>query len=327
MIPETKLTAVKQALVETFGVNEYEDIRIITSGLSSALVYRIIVKGNPYLLRIITRTDAMGDPTNQFANMKVAAEAGLAPRIWYMNIEDRISITDYVEAREFPLDEAKIKLPILLRRLHSLPPFPMITNYHEAMNGLVRKFQEAKVLPESMTEELFRQYTRVTSVYPRNSKDLVSCHNDLKPENILFDGERAWLVDWEASFLNDRYMDLAVAANFVVKNDADEAEYLQNYFGEPADEYSQARFFLACQIMHVYYFAIFMLHGSKGKPIVPGMEKPDFRDFHDRIWNGEINLTDDDAKLQYALIHMEQALKNMRTKRFEDALHIIANLP
>ncbi len=327
MIPETKLTAVKQALVATFGVNEYEDIRMLTAGLSTALVYRIIVKGNPYLLRVITRTDAMGDPTNQFANMKVAAEAGLAPRIWYMNIEDRISITDYVEAREFPLDEAKIKLPILLRRLHSLPPFPMITNYHEAMNGLVRKFQEAKVLPESMTEELFRQYTRVTSVYPRNSKDLVSCHNDLKPENILFDGERAWLVDWEASFLNDRYMDLAVAANFVVKSDADEAEYLQNYFGEPADEYSQARFFLARQMMHVYYFAIFMLHGSKGKPIVPGMEKPDFRDFHDRIWNGEINLADDDAKLQYALIHMEQALKNMRTKRFEDALHIIANLP
>ena len=122
MIPETKLNAVKHALQATFGVSESEDIRILTAGLISALVFRIVVQGNPYLLRIITRTDAMGDPTNQFANMKVAAEAGLAPRIWYMSIEDRISITDFVQARQFPVSEAKTKLPELLRRLHSLPP-------------------------------------------------------------------------------------------------------------------------------------------------------------------------------------------------------------
>ncbi len=59
-------------------------------------------------------------------------------------------------------------------------------NYKDAMNGLVEKFRQAKILPESITEELFRQYTRVTSIYPRNTEDLVSCHNDLKPENIIF---------------------------------------------------------------------------------------------------------------------------------------------
>jgi hypothetical protein len=82
MIPEAKNAAVARALQETFGVNEFEDIRMLTAGLSSALVFRIVVKGSSYLLRIIVRDDAISDPTRQFACMKSGAMAGLAPRVW-----------------------------------------------------------------------------------------------------------------------------------------------------------------------------------------------------------------------------------------------------
>ena len=57
MIPEAKNAAVARALRETFGVSVFEDIQILTPGLSSALVFRI-VRGSSYLLRVITRTDA-----------------------------------------------------------------------------------------------------------------------------------------------------------------------------------------------------------------------------------------------------------------------------
>ncbi|EPR10555.1 phosphotransferase [Ruminiclostridium papyrosolvens] len=326
MIPEAKQSVVKDALQSTFGVSEYEDIRMLTAGLSSALVFRIVVQKTPYLLRIITRTDAASDPTRQFDCMQMAAKAEIAPRIWYTNIEDRISITDYVEAQPLPIEEAKTKLPKLLRQLHSLPPFPKVMNFQDTADIFIRKFQEAKILPENMTEELIKQYSRIVAVYPRNDEDLVSCHNDLKPENILFDGERVWLVDWEAAFLNDRYADLAVVANFLVKDEEDEADYLGSYFGEPADEYRRARFLLARQITHMSYFTVFMLFGAKGKPIDVSIEKLDldFRSFHDRIWAGEISLISDDVKIQYALVHMEQMLRNMRTKRFEDALNIVS---
>jgi hypothetical protein len=83
-----------------------------------------------------------------------------------------------------------------------------MVNYLDAVDGFIRKFQAAKILPLSETEELFRQYARVASVYPRHDSDMVSSHNDLKPENILFDSNHIWLVDWEAAFLNDRYVDL-----------------------------------------------------------------------------------------------------------------------
>ena len=121
MIPETKSDAVVRALRAAFDVSEFEDIQMLTAGLSTALVFRIVVHGHPYLLRIITRTDAMNDPTRQFACMKSAAEAGLAPHVWYANIEDRISITDFVEARPFPRTEALNRIPATLRVLHGLP--------------------------------------------------------------------------------------------------------------------------------------------------------------------------------------------------------------
>jgi thiamine kinase-like enzyme len=73
---------------------------------------------------------------------------------------------------------------------------------------------------------------------------MASWHSDLKAENILFDGQRVWLVDWQAAFVNDRYFDLAVSANFVVTNDAGERTYFEQYFGQRPDEYQRARFFL-----------------------------------------------------------------------------------
>src|ERR1700688_4478120 len=111
MIPETKQRAVARAWKEAFGVEEYEDIRRLTAGLTSAQVFRIVVRGQPYLLRVITRADEMSDPTRQFACMKSGAEAGIAPRVLYASIEERVSITDFVEARPWSAEEALVRLP------------------------------------------------------------------------------------------------------------------------------------------------------------------------------------------------------------------------
>ena len=245
MIPDTKKDPVARALREAFGVTGFEDIRVLSAGLSPALVFRIVVRGCPYLLRVIMDTGAAagpgrGDQTNHYACMKLAAEAGIAPRVWYTSTEDRVSITEFVEARPFPRTEALARMPATLQTLHALPPFSKPAHFIRP-DAFIRRFQDAKLLPESETAELFERYAPVTRVYPRDS-EMVSCHNDLKPENILFDGDRVWLVDWEAAFLNDRYFDLAIVANFVVTNDAEEDAYLQTYFGEAPGEYRLARF-------------------------------------------------------------------------------------
>ena len=331
MIPEAKRDGVARALRETFGGGasspsaEVEDIRMLTAGLSPALVFRIVVRGRPYLLRVITRTDAMNDPTRQFECMRSAADAGLAPRVWYTSIEDRISITDFVEARPFTRTEALARMPRTLRKLHGLAPFPKAVNYLDVADGYIRKFQAAGILPESETAELFSLYAPLAKVYPRDDSDMVPCHNDLKPENILFDGERVWLVDWEAAFANDRYVDLAVVANFVVTDDGEEQGYLASYFGEAAGSYRSARFYLMSQIVHIFYAVVFMFLGSKGKPIEPLHTKvPDFRDFHERIRGGGVSLAGDESKVEYGRVHMNQVLQNLRGVRFREAMRIVA---
>ena len=323
MIPEAQKDAVINALQETFGVTRFENISVLTGGLSSALVFRMVVLGKPYLLRIITRTDAMGDPTIQYACMQAAEQVNIAPRIWYAGLTDRISITDFIEAKPFNITTARIMLPVLLRQLHSLPAFPLRVNYFDVVDGFIKRFRAAKILPEETTAELFRLYDKISAVYPRDSHDWVSCHNDLKPENVLFDGNKVWLVDWEAAFLNDRYSDLAIVANFVVKNDEDEADYLEGYFDMEVSDYHHARFFLMRQIMHMSYFTLFMLLGSAGKPVDANMDKPDFRTFHDSIWAGNINLDDNNMKVQYAWAHLEQLLYNFGLERFEDSLALV----
>jgi thiamine kinase-like enzyme len=322
MIPEAKQPAVTRALHAAFGVNEYEDIRLLTGGLSNALVFKIVVRKNPYLLKIM-RTEMIGDPTHEFACMQTASEAGIAPRIWYENVEDRILITDFVEAKPYP-DDIALRMAATIRKLHVLPNFPLpkMGNYFDAMNnGFVRRFQASHLLPENTTEELFRRYDKIVKVYPRNGIEMVASHNDLKPQNIRFDGNRIGLVDWESAFLNDRYVDLAVVANFFVKDEADEEAFLNTYFGEPVGEYRRARFFLMRQAVSVFYAALLLLEASRaGMSIDANMITPNFRDYHQDLISNKIDMMTAEAKVQYGMVHLREALRNMRTQQFEDAL-------
>ena len=325
MIPQEKSAAVLRGLREAFGATDIEDIRKMTRGLSSDLVFRVVIQGSPFLLRIMTRMDEINDPTRLFTAMKAAADAGLAPRVWYTNIEDGISIIDFVEAVPFSTREALVRVPGALRRLHALTPFPKEFNYVTMHKGFIWRFRAANLLPEDEIEEAFKRYAQVSAVYPRLDSDMVSCHNDLKPENILFDGHRVWLLDWQAAFVNDRYFDLAIIANFVVNNDAEEKLLLQEYFGQPPDEYQLARFFLMRQVMHMLYSAVFLLLGSSGKPVDQSEKAPEFRTFHRRIRAGEINLADNDLKVVYGRVHWEQLLQNLPRSRFEEALRIVSD--
>jgi thiamine kinase-like enzyme len=326
MIPESKVNDVKKALLSTFGVSNYNGIKKLTTGLSNATVLCIMVQGKPYLLKI-ARTDGLSDPTLYYYTcMKSAAEAGIAPRVWYAGVEDGISITDFVNLKPFPLVVAKNELADLLSGLHSLPPFTKTIHSFDTANRFAKKFREAKILPENMTEEFFESLEQITHVYPRRKEDLVPSHNDLKPENILYDGKKAWLSDWEAAFTNDRYSDLSIVANFVVKNEADEAEFLSRYFGRKVTEYELARFYLMSQVMHLSYFTVFMvIVAAKVKRVdLTAIAKHEFRDFHNRMWAGEIDLAYDDRRLEYALVHMEQLSRNIRTTRFKDSLRIVS---
>lgn len=332
MIPQEKSAAVGRALRQAFGVKNFEEIHELTGGLNP--VFRIVVRGSVLLLRINMRA---GDLTRHYTCMKVAAEAGLSPHVWYTSVEDRLSITDFVDVKPFPVAEALTRIPHALRTLHALPPFraqahhlntscTFLLNKGAALDGFIQKIQSANLFPKAVSEELFVRYAQVAAVYPLHLPGMVSSHNDLfKPDNILFDGERVWLVDWEAAFLNDRYADLAAVANLIVRNDDEECVYLREYFGGPPGEYQRARFFLMRQVAHIFYAMVFLWLGSSGNPIGWSESAPQYNDLHRRIWAGEINLKDKETKVAFGRAHCEQLLQNTRQRRFDEALKIVSD--
>ena len=324
MIPENRMAAVSRGLREAFDRSDIEDIRRMDAGLSSDLVFRIVVQGSPFVLRLMADINERNDPGRIFACMKAAAEAGLAPRVRYVSREDGVSIIDFVESMAFPAAQALVQVPGLLRRVHALPQFPKEFNFVTAHNGFMWRFRRAGLLSQGEIEEVFPCYEQVCAVYPRLDSDMVSCHSDLKPENILFDGQRVWLAGWQAAFVNDRYFDLAIAANFLVENDVDERTYLEQYFGRKADEYESARFFLMGQVLHMFYATVFLMLGSAGKPVDQSETLPSFGEFHRRIWEGEVNLAKNDLKVVYGRIHWKRLLDNTRQTRFHEALRIVS---
>jgi thiamine kinase-like enzyme len=334
MIPQDKSEAVAHGLHEAFGVTTFDDISPITKGHTASLVFRIVVQGCPYLLKIITRAE---DQTRHYTCMRAAAEGGVAPRVRYTGIPDHISITDFIESKPLSRSDALARVPATLRTLHALPPFPIapfnttctfLLNPGPALDGFLQKCEAANVLPDPMRREFFARYAELSAMYPRDDADMVASHNDLfKPDNIVFDGQRLWLVDWEAAFLNDRYADLAVAANHIVTSGEEEIVYLQHYFGAPPNPYQLARFHLMQQIAHLFYTIGFLYLGSIGNPIDWSLPVPDFHDYHRRMWAGEVDLTDKNVKILYGRTHWERLAQNVRHDRYRDALQIVSSSP
>jgi aminoglycoside phosphotransferase (APT) family kinase protein len=330
VIPTEHAPAVIRALQSAFNIDTYDEIHAPTGGLSPSLVYRIGVQGCPYLLRIISK-QAWGDPSREFAAMQAGSDAGIAPRIHYSSLEDRLILTDFIATQPYPADMA-LRMAGVLRILHALPPFPPPArgDYLTTMDGFVRRFQSASLVPESLAAEIFPRYEEILAAYRALPAELVSSHNDVKPQNTLFDGVRVWLVDWEAAFLNDRYVDLAIVANFFVPDEAAEQAYLAAYFAESANPHRTARFHLMRQLLHMFYPALICVLLSSTGNTVSQLDldtATDFDAFHRNLISGEIPLTTPAEKLEYARVHLARLQHNLRSPRLAESLAILAVTP
>src|SRR3954466_6199081 len=99
LIPESKHDAVRRALQTAFNTPVLDSITLLTGGLSSSLVYKIVVNGTPYVLRIVMHVEAFNDPVRQYLCMNRAADAGIAPHVYYSNDADALAITAFIEGQ------------------------------------------------------------------------------------------------------------------------------------------------------------------------------------------------------------------------------------
>lgn len=323
-----QLPAVRKALRAAFGTEVMDGCAPLSGGLSGAGLWRIRVGGIAYVLKVeAAERDALRDPHRSYRCLKLAAEACLAPRVRYADPDDGVAISDHVEARSLTLDYAGsradlvVELAQAVRALHAIEGFPPLVDYLDGLAALVdRVAGSGTVAAEALAAPLAawaRLYAACKGLEPRP----VSSHNDLNPRNLLYDGRRIWLIDWEAAFRADRYVDLAALANVYAADPAGEALLLRVYFNREATDAERARLWLFRQVSHVFHAAIFVA-GAAGQARADSLDGPDLDTLHAGLSLGEPLLDTAEGRLAYGLARWRTATANIEAAAFTDAARI-----
>jgi hypothetical protein len=290
---------IEKAVLQAFNTKD-AILTPLTGGLSGSAVYKLVVNGEVYVLKSVSTA------------MKMAADAGIAPPVYYQDEEDDISITGFINSTPFRKYPA-IELAAMIKRIHNMPLFEKEDSLIDTVDGLIKEFKASKMLQGEIFDECFALYETLREKYPWNDPDKVPSHNDLNPSNILYDGERIWIIDWDAAFNNDRYVDLAITANFY--GVTDEKTYLEAYFGDALDEYKMARFFLMRQICGIIYaMMMFRLANKSQQTHDHDMRTPSLKEIRPFNYEGQ---------LLFGKALFNEALDKMRSPRFITSINIL----
>jgi len=325
LIPEWRLPAVEAALSQTFGWNAIDSIEQLSGGLSGSGVYKLTINYRPYVLKL-DAPSVSGNPA-----LALASSAGIAPRLHFQDISAGITITDFIESAPirttFSPEKLVVELAKTIRSIHSLPCNLPGPDLQETIAAMVAGFAQSKILTGPVVQECFAYYAAIAQKYPWRDSQRVLSHNDLNPANLLSDGNKLWIVDWDAAFSNDRYVDLATAANFFIHTEEQETQFLQVYFDGGVNEYKSARFYIMRQISRIIYAILLVQVAVRNKPaghpLDQEMEGNTLQRFSEWMAAGKLSMATHEGQLMYGKAQMNEALRQMRSPRFAAALGLL----
>lgn len=215
----------------------------IAAGLSGAGVYRVDAAGRSYVLKIAAENESAADWQRTLQIQRLAADAGLTPRIIHVDAGQRAVMTEFVTDRSFTAfyrdpgthPAALTQLGRTVRRIHALP-CPAEAPRREPREFLAQIWgglQAGFALPEFVRAAVERVLAEEP---PVGERTVVLSHNDLNPSNLVYDGERILLLDWAAAGPMDAFYDLAVLAVFLRMDEGTCLRLLAAYDGREPGE-------------------------------------------------------------------------------------------
>jgi aminoglycoside phosphotransferase (APT) family kinase protein len=255
-----QLENVHSALVAAFGSAPIGAVMPITGGASTASTFRVDVGGRGYLLRVEGQPSPLRNPL-QYVSMRIAAEAGIAPGIHYIDETARVAVIDFIEQQ--PLNTYPGGPPTLARalgelisRVQATPCFPFFVNYADIVARLFAHVRRTGLFAEGVLDSHVKRLEQLREAYDAGLAGLVSSHNDPVPSNILFDGERLWLIDWESAYRNDPLVDVAIVLDSLARSPELETVLLEAWLGRTPDEALWARLAVTRALTRLYYAGV-----------------------------------------------------------------------
>jgi aminoglycoside phosphotransferase (APT) family kinase protein len=256
--PET----VRSALVAAFGSTPSGAITPILGGASGASTFRVEVRDRRYMLRVEGHASPLRNP-HQYVSMRIAADAGIAPMIHYVDEAARVVVTEFIDEqplKTFPGGPRALvqALGELVGRVQATPLFPRFVNYPELVARLWAHVCRTGLFAPGVLDPHTERLVRIREAYVWDPTKSVSSHNDPIPRNILFDGERLWLIDWESAYRNDPLVDIAIMLDSLAPSGELESVLLQTWLGRELDEDLRARLALIRALTRLYYAGVFL---------------------------------------------------------------------
>ena len=227
---------------------EVSEVQFLSSGLSGAGVYAVTSSRGDLVLRVQPEPE-FGRWEQQALLMQRAAERGVAPAVLFVDRQARAIISARAPGRPLAAALADPEgrrralggVVVQLRALHAVDPDGIVERDPVAwLRGLLVA-QRARAGFPAAAERVEAIAAEVAGVLESDRRRVVS-HNDLNPGNVVWDGERAWLVDWEVAGLGHPYYDLAALAMFLQLDEAVALALVAEQEQRPIDSDERATF-------------------------------------------------------------------------------------
>jgi len=318
--------AVRSALHAAFGVTQIDAITPIMGGASGASTFAIEVRGRRYLLRLEGPPSPLRNP-HQYVSMRIAAEAGIAPAIRYIDEAERIAVIDFIEAQPlvtYPGGSIVLAQALgeLLKRLQGTTPFPRFSEYPDIVGRLWAYVCRTRLFADGVLDAHTERLARIREKYVWHAEDSVSSHNDAIPSNILFDGKRLWLIDWESAYRNDPLVDVATMLDNLASTPELERALLRRWLGREPDEDLRTRLGLVRALTRLYYAGVFLSASAITSRTAPDddLSAPNLSEFRLAIRAGNLKPGAPETKHTLGKMFLASFLANAPPPGFDAAV-------
>ena len=162
-----------------------------------------------FVVRFLPRVEASLalDFSSEIALMARAAARGLAPEVVFVQPENRLLVTPFIDGTT---DISAKSLGNLIAAIHALPCEHAPIQLIERLNAYTDSALARAVPSEQLIDPEFAPLTRAIAQLEAHAP--VTCHNDLGAGNVIESEGRAIAIDWEYGACGSPYFDLAAAS-------------------------------------------------------------------------------------------------------------------